>query len=153
MIRLWDFADCECGVRHNDTPVSAKQVPQTIKCDCGKRVGWVMGKRNHIHSTHSGRKYGEFDPQFGCVVEDYSHKKRLLKQMGAEETAPWTKDESQAEKERIESRATERDPNVITADSEDEILSQINQGMVDRKATGKPRVWAEEDDEGWMGGL
>ena len=42
MIKLWDYATCSCGKRHNDEPLLASErVPQTIKCSCGKRVGWA----------------------------------------------------------------------------------------------------------------
>ena len=151
MIRLWDFATCECGEKHNDTPIDEPRIPETIGCRCGKRIGWVRGKRNFIHATHSGRKYGEFDPQFGCIVEDYSHKKRLLKEMGATEGPPVTREQAREDLHNIEAQKKERDPNVVTADSIDEIESFIDQDMVDRKATGNRQ--SRQDDEGWPGGF
>jgi hypothetical protein len=147
VIRLWDFADCECGKRHNDTPISAKNIPEKLLCGCGRKVGWARSKRNFIHATHSGRKYGEFDPQFGCVVKDYNHKKQLLRElsektgMEAHETPPVTVEQAQEDKFNQMARATTRDPNVLTVDSLDEIESLIDQSKVGNR--GLSESWID----------
>jgi len=95
MIKLWDFACTACGQRYPSHPYEGHR-PVSIPCACGEAATWAHQRANLIHATHSGRKYGEFDPQFGVVVEDYGHKKRLLKENGWHELPPETLEEARA---------------------------------------------------------
>jgi hypothetical protein len=84
-MRLWSFEDCECGAAHSHEPISAPRIPKTIKCACGKRVGWATKKPNGV-GTHSSL-YGRFEPGLGCVVESYSHKQQLMRELGVDEAS------------------------------------------------------------------
>jgi hypothetical protein len=86
MIRTWSFATCICGKRHKDEVFAGKRIPKTIKCECGRRVGWATKKINGIHATHSGL-YGRYEPGLGVFVESYGHKKELMRELGVEEAS------------------------------------------------------------------
>jgi hypothetical protein len=86
MLRRWDFATCSCGKRHQDEVITRARIPKTIKCECGLRVGWVLGKTNGIHATTSAL-YGRWEPGLGEFVESYSHKKQLMKEQGVIEAS------------------------------------------------------------------
>tara|TARA_R110000824_G_scaffold233474_2_gene421779 strand:+ start:5542 stop:5844 length:303 start_codon:yes stop_codon:yes gene_type:complete len=45
-----------------------------------------MHKGSAIGSNEHGM-YGKFEPGLGCVVEDYAHKQRLMKELGVIEGA------------------------------------------------------------------
>jgi len=120
-----------------DVVITSRRIPKTLHCmNCGKKAGWASIKKNHIHTTISTRKYGEFDPQFGCVVKDYSHKKELLRQHDMHELPPETMEEARESPMRGEDRQTERDPKVMVADSLEEIEAQIPKDQIDSRATG-----------------
>ena len=85
-MRLWDYQTCKCGQSHQSEPITRTKVPKTIKCDCGRRVGWAMSRGNHLHTTHSGL-YGKFEPGLGVVVESYEHKQQLMKELDVIEAA------------------------------------------------------------------
>ena len=80
------FHDFECGKGHLQEDVmcdNAQPIPKWVRCpECSCRAHKIVRSMNWIHPTHSGMKYGEFDPQFGMVVEDYGHRRRLMRQMG-----------------------------------------------------------------------
>ena len=136
MLRLWDYG-CSCGKEYRGYSVTEDKTPKTIKCSCGKKAEWIMGKTNGIHATHTGMKYGEFDPQFGCVVESYGHKKKLMKEMGLVDIGgPETRDDIERHGESIPDN--EQDPNVIRAESMEEILNKTPADQVDWKHTGRP---------------
>ena len=80
MLRLWSYEDCSCGESHQSIPISAKKIPKTIKCSCGKRMGWAAKRTNGIHATHSGL-YGRYEPGLGWVVDSYGHKQQLMRDM------------------------------------------------------------------------
>jgi hypothetical protein len=143
MIRLWDFATCSCGKRHNDEPIDSPRVPKTIGCECGKRVGWVRHKRNHIHESVSTLYGRGVDPQFGCVVEDYGHKQQLLKEKGLVEVGIERVDDIM--NDGAEDTGA-RNPAVGTLDAEtddgavQELMDSLYQRPdVDRRHTGNPR--------------
>jgi hypothetical protein len=144
MIKLWDFACTACGQRYPSHPYEGRR-PETIPCACGEAATWDHQRANIIHPSHSGRKYGEFDPQFGCVVEDYAHKKRLLKEHGMHELPPETLEEAR-EGPLHAGNTAERDPNVIVADTMDEIRAKIPRDRVDHRATGGGRP----DQDSWV---
>jgi len=162
MIRLWDYKCEECSNVVRDWPYSTKHVPRTIPCPaCGGRCTWTTMRKNHIHSTAGGMKYGQFDPQFGCVVEDYGHRQRLLRERGMREVGgPETREqiaedlyERRAKQAAARARGDSRQ--VLRADSIEEITSQIDQDMIDRRATGSMRrpmqdswVAFEDTDDG-----
>lgn len=144
--RTWDFRCDSCGTLHASMLFFDK-VPETVPCpDCGGTASWASFRSNGIHQTHTGRKYGEFDPQFGCVVEDYAHKKRLLKERGWEELPPESVD---AIREEVDPTPTERDPNVVGADSIEELVGNIKKLPVDHQKTGnldnRLKQWADDD--------
>ena len=129
-LRLWNFRCNKCGHAYEGEPITAAKIPKTIKCrqeGCKGRASWALGGRvNGIHTTHSGRKYGEFDPQFGCVVEDYHHKKRLLREQGLAELPPETLEQvEEARYEGVRSQMGQSRGDTIVADSEEELMAKI----------------------------
>ena len=86
MLRRWDYETCNCGQHHQDTVITQDKVPQKHKCKCGRRVGWMLMKANHIHATTSAL-YGRYEPGLGQVVESYTHKKSLMKKYGVQESS------------------------------------------------------------------
>lgn len=68
-----------------DDPVYKLHCP-SCKSDTLQTQSYAGGKRNGIHSQHSGM-YGKYHHGFGCVVDDYGHKQRLLKKYGLHEAA------------------------------------------------------------------
>jgi len=102
--------------------------PTSTTCSCGGEATWASTKGNQIHRSHSGRKYGEFDPQFGMVIESYEHKQQLLKERGWVELPPETKEEIEEDiYNRENAPRTERDPNVevIEADTVEELRQKM----------------------------
>ncbi len=151
-LRLWDFA-CSCGKTYRDWPITAKKVPQTIACECGKRASWISRRQNAIHESHSGMKYGEFDPQFGCVVESYGHKRQLMRERGMVEVGGPEKiddiREDIAAQEAVAASRGPRDPNILQADSIPELMESIESNPeLDRKHTGKLRGREGQDENG-----
>jgi|TARA_R110000787_G_scaffold37151_4_gene94626 hypothetical protein len=137
VIRLWSYEDCSCGKAHQSVPITSPKIPKTIKCECGKRIGWGVTRTNGIHATLSTMNYGRFDPQFGCVVESYGHKKQLMKELGLIDIGgPEKFDDIEADGERMRP-GTEADPSIVRADSMEEIMGLIPEDQIDRKRTGK----------------
>ena len=135
----WDFRCRSCGsafVHMYEAPR-----PTTTPCirdGCDGTAGWTSCVPNTIHPTHSGRKYGEFDPQYGLVVEDYAHRQRLLKERGWDELPPADLDEVRHETIAGENRSPDGDTSsVLKGDSVEEIEKSINKDMVDRRLTGE----------------
>ena len=134
MLASWTYRCHRCEKVFDHT--STAPVPATVACACGAQASWTYTKANGIHATHSGRKYGEFDPQCGCVVESYGHKKKLLKERGWEELPPETKEEI-AEDTAGSTTAT-RDPAVGMADSPEELAMMMHQhGEINMRHTGE----------------
>ena len=145
-VRLWDFQCDDCGKRHDRYPYTSEHVPETIECECGGKASWASGEQNHIHNTISSLYGRGIDPQYGCVVESYEHKKRLLREQGmVEGDGP----------ERIDDIMNsgpsgppeERNPDLeyVEASSDEEALELINRKLqsdprVDRKRTGDVRT-------------
>jgi len=143
-IRTRDFACDDCGKPYRDWPYEGK-CPEKIKCTCGGTATWVSQRPNFIHPTSENAGYGKFNPQFGCVVRDYAHKKQLLRQMGLEEVGRFTQEqirEETWEAEEADKRARKQDDGVLAADSLDEINAQIE------KQTTKARKG--ELQESWV---
>lgn len=141
-IRTWDYRCDDCGHFLRDWPYTGRP-PQTIECTaCGGSASWTTMKKNQIHLTHSGRKYGEYDPQFGCVVENYSHKQRLLREMGLEEVGDrWGDPDDFAS-----GNAPGRPENVIAADTIDEVQQGVREDLL-RRADGSTR----QNQASWHG--
>jgi hypothetical protein len=133
MVRLWDFATCSCGAGHSDWPIDSPKVPETIKCDCGKSVGWSRGKRNGLHRSLSSL-YDRVDPQTGRKHGSYEEKKKWLKETGRVETGIERIDDIM--NEEIPKSNTQRDPNMLVADSMEELTETINKVGYDRQKTG-----------------
>lgn len=143
-LRLWDFA-CGCGKRYEGYPVTTKRVPSYIRCSCGEKATWTSSKQNHIHTTNTKLNYGKFDPQFGCVVESYGHKKQLLKQHGMVDVGgPERMDDIMND---TAPQKTQRDPNVFVADSIKEIMGKVESSQYDRRRTGSLRGRQGQDPE------
>ena len=150
MIHLWDYACKACGKRYLDHPYQGA-IPKSIACNCGSRATWAMQRKNHIHPTISGRKYGEWDPQFGCVVEDYGHKKQLMRERGMVEVGPVSREEAHEgpvgpEPTDVDSSQVVRlgdfdvrDGPQMERDIQDAVNGLIPQDRADRRATGPPR--------------
>lgn len=87
--RLVDYRCSSCDVLHEDVFYdSLSNVLETIPCTCGGTAEklFFSTRCNFIHPSHSSM-YGKENPAFGCVVEDYAHKQRLMKQFGVIEGA------------------------------------------------------------------
>ena len=137
-IRTWDYHCDGCGADMADVPYEGRR-PKTIKCACGARAGWGFVVKNQIHQTHSGRKYGKFDPQYGCVVEDYGHRQQLLRESGRVELPPETHEEIAEDIYKQESKKTIRDPKVLIADSLEELNEKMI-GKIDTRHTGERQI-------------
>jgi len=155
MIKLWDFG-CACGKEYRDWPCEGR-IPETIKCECGKRASWVKMRKNQINLTAS-TMYGKVDPRFGVKVEDYGHKKQLLREHGLVEGDVERHDDIQDDVEARKQRQDrhKRDPNTLVADSLDEITDRISTDMIDRRATGNLRGRPDQDPktgliQSWVG--
>ena len=135
ILRLWDFS-CECGKQYRDYPVYESRIPNSIACECGQRATWAAQRTNHIHPTLSTRKYGEFDPQFGCVVEDYAHKQRLMRELNMVEVGEFDKEEVRDNALPSETRTDVNATDVMAADTLEEITAAIDADRIDRSATG-----------------
>mgnify|MGYP003138095651 CR=1 FL=1 len=134
MLASWTYRCRGCDKVFDHTSIAP--VPTTVACSCGAQAGWTYTKANGIHATHSGRKYGEFDPQFGCVVESYSHKKKLMKERGWEELPPETKEE--IAEDTVGGTTATRDPAVVMADSPEELAMMMHQhGEINMRHTGE----------------
>lgn len=156
MLRFWDYRCPTCGRVYRDQPVTGEHVPPTMACACGGRAEWTFMRKNHIHATHRGMKYGEFDPQFGCVVEDYGHRQRLLRERGMVDAGgPETMDQIMERTfEQQQRTRTERTPDVLAADSLEEIGAKIDRDRIDRKHTGRLTGRADQDPQtGLLPGL
>jgi hypothetical protein len=136
-VRLWDYACAACGTEQRDYPVFAARIPTSIGCNCGARATWVTQKTNHIHPTLSTLRYGEFDPQFGCVVRDYTHKQQLLREMNLIEVGEFDEDEVRNNPLPSEAREQVDAGEVMAADTVEEITAAISADRIDRGATGR----------------
>ena len=143
MILTWDFACETCGRQYPSYPYIGHR-PEVIECLCGEHATWTRQTPNIIHGTLSTRKYGQFDPQLGCAVRDYVHKKQLLKAHGLEELPPET---LQDVRENPAFAGTDRpvNSNVIRANSIEEIESQIDTDQIDHRLTGSSRSQPAQD--------
>lgn len=133
-LRLWDFATCSCGKDHRGWPITAKKIPQTIQCECGKRVGWVKAKQNNIYAA-APSLYGKKDPRFGVTFANVAEKKAYLKEHGIEESDLEHPDDIM--NDRGHTPRGKRDPNMLIGDSLTEINEQIGKMHdIDRNNTG-----------------
>lgn len=85
-----DF-ECPYGHRHEHFEMTWRTMPARRRCpECGAMAEKIfVGRWNGIHPDGSSM-YGKYHPAFGCVVESYSHKQKLLKEYGAIEAADRT---------------------------------------------------------------
>lgn len=143
-LRLQDYA-CECGKHYRDWPIMKGKIPETIKCECGKRATWARMKVRGIHRSIS-TMYGKLDPRFGVVVESYEHKKQLLKEHGWEETDVERYDDIQNDVEAQEAKKKSKGE-YIAADSLDEVYEQIEKQSerISWKDTGNLRGRTDQD--------
>lgn len=86
--KLVDYSCAACGTLMTDVFFHrASDVTATHPCECGGTADKIISQRhNHIHATHSGM-YGKYHEGLGCVIEDYSHKKRVMRELGVMEGA------------------------------------------------------------------
>jgi hypothetical protein len=140
-IRTRDFRCDTCGKFHRDYPYEGR-CPERIKCSCGKMATWTSQRPNFIHMSSENAGYGKFNPQFGCVVRDYAHKRQLLREMGMEEVGRFTQEqirEQAWEAEQADQKAKAENKDVIAADTLDEINAQIK-----KRANRAPRGEMQE---------
>jgi DNA-directed RNA polymerase subunit RPC12/RpoP len=85
---LHDYECQACGGFYEDVWFhKSADVLKAIRCDdCGEDAPMVFRVTNGIHYDHSGM-YGKYHAGFGCVVESYSHKQKLLKQYNVVESS------------------------------------------------------------------
>jgi hypothetical protein len=86
---LVDYACAKCDKLIEDEFFATRDaVVETIPCDCGSDAERIFttSRQNFIHPSHSSM-YGKFEEGLGCVVEDYGHKQRLMRDMGVMEGA------------------------------------------------------------------
>lgn len=84
MLVLHDY-ECPAGHRQEDVLHTTGKVPATIRCQaCRKRARRVISRRSNFvkFQRDAGTMYGRFDPQFGCVVENYEQRQALMRQKG-----------------------------------------------------------------------
>ena len=86
--RLVDYACSSCGQFIPDVFfTSAKSVTDTMTCECGAEADKSFGGRqNFIHMTKSSM-YGKYHEGLGCVIDDYAHKQRVMRELGVMEGA------------------------------------------------------------------
>ena len=85
---------CEtCSAMEYDVFHAPDDLPDSIDCPCGGNMSRFYGCFNFNdhwsgQSSHGkGRMYGKYHYGFGCVVESYAHKQRLLRQYDVSEAA------------------------------------------------------------------
>ena len=77
-----DFKCGGCGLVTEDVYFKSKvDVTETVTCSgCGNKAHKVILRTNFIHPSHSSM-YGRKEPALGNeVIQDYAHKKRLMKE-------------------------------------------------------------------------
>ncbi len=86
--RLVDYACGKCGELTMDVFFHTyASVTATHPCQCGAEAEKIISpKQNHIHPDHSGM-YGKYHAGLDCVVKDYAHKQRLMREQGVMEGA------------------------------------------------------------------
>lgn len=137
-LRLWDYDTCECGKNHRDWPITDKKIPKTIQCECGKRVGWVRGRQNQIHLSHSAL-YGRTDPRTGETYADYGEKQADFRRRGLIEGDVERVEDIENEIAAQEAKRKERDPNVVVADGVEELQAKLyKDDRIDWSKTGDP---------------
>ena len=84
---LVDYKCFTCDSMQHDVYYSSKaDVSETVPCPCGEQATKVLLRTNFIHPSHSSL-YGRPQPALGNeVIEDYGHKKRLMREYGLEES-------------------------------------------------------------------
>ena len=91
-----------------------------------------MGKHNYLHQSHSGL-YGKKDPRFGVTFADHGEKRLYLKEHGITEGDIEREDDILGESDPVR---TERDPNMLVADSLEQIQATISKVGYDKQNTG-----------------
>lgn len=160
---------CKCKrcekIRDYSYDTNEGRCPETFTCECGgKTEWWFQPKQNRIHteiaSLYDRRDgFGGVDPRFGVAVTSYQEKKALLKERGQEETDVERFDDIQndvAEKQAAQAAKSERNPNMLVADSVEEVMSKISNDRIDRGATGSMVGRKDQDPDsglidGWNG--
>ena len=162
---------CKCKscekIRDYSYDTNEGRCPEDFKCACGGTTEWwFQPKQNRIHTEISSlydqkRRdgFGGVDPRFGVAVTSYQEKKALLKERGMEETDVERFDDIQndvATKEAAQAATSERNPNMLVADSVEEVMSKISNDQIDRGATGSLVGRKDQDPDsglidGWNG--
>tara|TARA_R110002074_G_scaffold381898_1_gene561261 strand:- start:71 stop:496 length:426 start_codon:yes stop_codon:yes gene_type:complete len=76
---------CDCG--HELRDIVAEEKPKCPYCNVKMQIHFGRMKGMVAFNPHNSGMYGKYHPGFGCVVESYSHKQRLLKQYNVIEAA------------------------------------------------------------------
>ena len=81
----YDFECLDCSHTERDLWFSWRNVPKMKRCPaCGKKRSRQIfdePRKAQIHLNNPAL-YGYYHPQMGCVIEDYGHKRRLMKENG-----------------------------------------------------------------------
>ena len=129
----------ECGnVTDHSYDTDAGRCPEQFACECGGVAEWwFQPAQNHIHTERPSLydrqdQFGGVDPRFGVRVTSYQEKKAILKERGLEETEVERYDDIQNEVAERQERQNQhqRDPNMLVADSLDEINQKISKQAV-----------------------
>ena len=88
-----DYFCAKCGAEKCDIITGAPQC-------CGQAMGIHYGRITGPakFNPNAASMYGKYHPGFGCIVEDYSHKQRLLKKFDVIEAADPVKGSRQHER-------------------------------------------------------
>ena len=87
--RFVDYACSQCNEQMFDVFFpSYDAVTATHPCPCGAKADRVLvaSRGNHIHATHSSM-YGKYHAGLDCVITDYAHKQRVMREQGVMEGA------------------------------------------------------------------
>jgi len=156
------FHDFLCVNNHLIEDVSFPDhdhIEQSIDCpECGAPASihygtwrsqskWAWDQKQKGGYGRPGLNYGEVDPQTGVAYENWSHKRKVLKEMGLEETGDLHKGTRTDFDDFYSGAEGGRPEGVLVADSIDELQDNIEQDKVDRAATGDPH---REGQDSWV---
>ena len=87
MIAFYDYK-CETCNRVSEYTTELGTAPKELACaNCGEMQHRFYGNNQFLAFSDTSSMYGTYHPGFGCVVEDYAHKQKLLRQYDVQESA------------------------------------------------------------------
>ena len=147
------FHDYQCGegtVTETMSKGSAKTV-RSIKCPCcGKRAAMYFGGFNsmsrwNFSSNERGYNLSQPDPQTGEIYESYNHKMQVYAEHGIEEVGPVR---GASTDYGVDPDPVARNPDVLGADSLEDIGTLLDKDAIDRGHTGgnDPTKFTDDED-------